>query len=574
MKYLSSSLLRSEIKQIIPSPLRRGARVFLLAVVFVPFLLSAASTAFAGSATWNLNPTSGDWNTATNWTPATVPNGPADTATFDISNTTVVSFPFEGTFEVDGIVFNAGASAFNIGVDLFYGSLTISGVGITNNSGIAQTFSTATGDSTLLFSNGATAGNLTFFTNFGDGCFGGIGNFTEFFNTSTAAHGTFINSGGCTGGGSTSFFDTSTAGNGTFINDESGFEFGTGGGITDFNDTSTAADGTFTNNGGTAIGSVGGVTQFFGTSTAGNGTFTSNGATSFNDSGGVTQFFDTSTAANATLIANGGSNGGFGGAILFEGDSIGDTARVEVFDDGNLDISAHNAPGVTVGSIEGSGVVFLGVNNLTVGSNSLNTTFSGVIQGDGSFTKVGQGTLILSNANTYAGGTTIKNGTLVVNNLSGSGTGTGTVQVNAGVLGGRGSITGAVTVGTGSGRGAGLDPGRPGSNPGHFLSILGALVLNSDGIYNVGLKATDQTVDQVMANGLTINGAQFHFAVHGHHVLAPGTVFTVIENTAATPIAGAFTNLPDGSLITANGHTFQASYEGGDGNDLTLTVVP
>jgi len=62
------------------------------------------------------------------------------------------------------------------------------------------------------------------------------------------------------------------------------------------------------------------------------------------------------------------------------------------------------------GSIEGSGVVFLGVNNLTVGSNSLNTTFSGVIQDGGSFTKVGQGTLILTNANTYAGGTTIQNG--------------------------------------------------------------------------------------------------------------------------------------------------------------------
>src|SRR5947208_15938786 len=89
-QHLWSSLLRSEIKQIIASPLRRGARVFLLAVVFVPFLLSAASSAFAGSATWNLNPTSGDWNTATNWTPATVPNGPNDTATFDVSNITDV----------------------------------------------------------------------------------------------------------------------------------------------------------------------------------------------------------------------------------------------------------------------------------------------------------------------------------------------------------------------------------------------------------------------------------------------------------------------------------------------------
>jgi len=32
-------------------------------------LLLIAGTAFAGSATWNLNPISGDWNNAANWTP-------------------------------------------------------------------------------------------------------------------------------------------------------------------------------------------------------------------------------------------------------------------------------------------------------------------------------------------------------------------------------------------------------------------------------------------------------------------------------------------------------------------------
>jgi hypothetical protein len=77
------------------------------------------------------------------------------------------------------------------------------------------------------------------------------------------------------------------------------------------------------------------------------------------------------------------------------------------------------------------------------------------------------------------------------------------------------------------------------------------------------------------ANRVTIgNGAFFFFLVRGHAALTTGTIFTIIENTAATPIAGAFSNLPDGSLITANGNTFQASYEGGTGNDLTLTVVP
>jgi hypothetical protein len=53
-----------------------------------------------------------------------------------------------------------------------------------------------------------------------------------------------------------------------------------------------------------------------------------------------------------------------------------------------------------------------------------------------------------------------------------------------------------------------------------------------------------------------------------------GTVFTLINNTSATPIAGAFGNLQEGSKIGINNHNYLATYQGGDGNDLTLTVVP
>src|SRR5439155_19436867 len=48
----------------------------------------------------------------------------------------------------------------------------------------------------------------------------------------------------------------------------------------------------------------------------------------------------------------------------------------------------------------------------------------------------------------------------------------------------------------------------------------------------------------------------------------------VIDNTSASPIAGTFSNLPDGGTFTSNDNTYQVSYEGGDGNDLTLTVLP
>ncbi len=63
----------------------------LLVAAFILLLLDAAQNmAFAGSATWNLNPADPLWNSAPNWTPATVPNGDSDIATFDVSNTTGV----------------------------------------------------------------------------------------------------------------------------------------------------------------------------------------------------------------------------------------------------------------------------------------------------------------------------------------------------------------------------------------------------------------------------------------------------------------------------------------------------
>src|SRR4030095_3155507 len=87
--------------------LRCAGRLGLL-----PLICLALRTADAGSATWNLNPATNDWNTATNWTPATVPNSPTDVAPFNASNTTDVFISLATT--VDSTIFNPGANAFTI----------------------------------------------------------------------------------------------------------------------------------------------------------------------------------------------------------------------------------------------------------------------------------------------------------------------------------------------------------------------------------------------------------------------------------------------------------------------------
>ena len=104
----------------------------------------------------------------------------------------------------------------------------------------------------------------------------------------------------------------------------------------------------------------------------------------------------------------------------------------------------------------------------------------------------------------------------------------------------------------------------------HYRSLL---TFAPDGFFNVGL-ALGPTASQVAANGVTIQtGAQFAFFNNRGLAVPVGTVFTLINNTSATPIAGVFENLPDGLVFTDHGNTFAVNYEGGDGNDLTLTSI-
>src|SRR5689334_16042967 len=122
------------------------------------FLLSAN----AGSATWNLSPTNHNWGTASNWTPATVPNGSADVATFDLSDTTDINLDLPVTLDSMAFASSANPCTFTTSAT----TLTISGVGILTNSGVTQSF-VANGSANRLvggfaFLNTATAGDAHF----------------------------------------------------------------------------------------------------------------------------------------------------------------------------------------------------------------------------------------------------------------------------------------------------------------------------------------------------------------------------------------------------------------------------
>ncbi len=490
----------------------------LRVTAIIALLCGSAGLAFAGSATWLQDPATGNWNTPNNWNPATVPNGPSDIATFSVSNQTNVTVTDD--IILNSIVFQPDASPFTISTSSAFDSILINGAGVINNSAVAQNFSiNAVGhdQGSLTFAGSATAGNAIY--SMGGG----------------AARSSF--------GGTTSFFNSTTA-------DTASFFVG----------------------GGAVSGADGGGVSFFDNATAGSAIFTINAGMVTGATGGHVEFVNNSTADHATLFANGGQNTG-GGTIFFLDDSKGGQAKVVVQGNGTLDLSLHNSPGITLTSVQGDGLVVLGSSRLTVKPRQ-KVPFSGVISGAGSLTMGGQGIFDLTTANTYTGGTVIRAGALLVENTNGSATGSGPVHVDSGALRGIGTIAGAVTVGSNTpGNGSFLMPGTTINRPG-TLTIQSSLTFASDGFFNVGL-GRGPIASQVIANGVTIqNGAQFAFFNNNGVSVPVGTVFTLINNTAATPIAGVFENLPDGLVFTDHGNTFQVDYEGGDGNDLTLTSLP
>lgn len=116
------------------------------------------------------------------------------------------------------------------------------------------------------------------------------------------------------------------------------------------------------------------------------------------------------------------------------------------------------------------------------------------------------------------------------------------------------------------------------------MKLLRRLVRLTSWVVGAGLvcaapAATVQAVYQtatdvpVTAAGYTASGNDVVFTLN--FAPAVGTELTVVRNTGAAFIAGAFSNLAQGQTVVlsfgGNAYTFVANYHGGSGNDLVLT---
>ncbi len=458
-------------------------------------LLLNAQTSKAGSATWLSSPQDSAWENANNWTPGGPPNGPSDIATFAQSSQRNVNI--STSKEVDRIVFTSNSFTFNISPSApgVGGELIISGTGVANNSSVLQNFGTSAGGQ-IIFNNTSTAASARMnIYNSPASAIDSISNSQAIFNdTSSAAGASIFNFGSSfdSFSGQTTFNGASTAGHAS-ISNGGAQESHASGGQTIFNDTSTAANASIDNLGsGPASTAASALTIFNDTSTAGSATITNESGFII---GGTTAFIDSSTAGNAILIANGGTNGDAGGAVGFGGSSTGGTARVKVFGNGYLDISGHQGA-LTVGSIEGSGNVFLGANNLRVGTRNINTSFSGAISGTGSLAKIGSGVLTLQSNQCIANtaGLILVSGSIINLDFAGAPDVIASLRVNGvsqppGVYGGPMSSAPHILPEFGGGLGT-VEAGP--------ISTLG----------NISTRAFVQTGDNVVIGGFIVQGAR------------------------------------------------------------------
>ena len=305
--------------------------------------------------------------------------------------------------------------------------------------------------------------------------------------------------------------------------------------------------------------------------------------------------WDTSAQAGQTLRMRvyDTSTGGWGHIavddIMVTGASAGAdnllpiTTAVKMASDTTLDLNSVNQQIGSLADVDGGPTnhqVLLGTATLTVGDTT-STTFTGAISGDGSLVKVGSGSLTLNGALTYAGSTTVNDGTLF---LGGSLTGSVTVN-DGGTLGGAtgapGSNVGGVTVHDGGTL-------APGASTG-IINVLGNLTLDSGATFAVEINNWNNGAgigyDQVQVTGdVSLNGAIL--ALSGAY--GPGfqtDIFTIILNNGVNDISGTFSGLANGAIAYAsNGQAYQISYfddistlfdlELSGSNNVSLLAVP
>lgn len=170
----------------------------------------------------------------------------------------------------------------------------------------------------------------------------------------------------------------------------------------------------------------------------------SGGFATLRAAGGVTGTVNGTISGAGALVA--GSAGYLGTIVLgvnnsYQGGTIANVGTLQISSDSNLG-QAGTAVTINDAVLEANGTFItarqIALNNLNsrigVTSSGQTLTLSGVVGGTGRLNKTGGGTLVLTNSNSYQGGTTVTSGTLQVSSDANLGDAAGGVTLNGGTL--------------------------------------------------------------------------------------------------------------------------------------------
>ncbi len=530
-------------------------RTLLVVVVLAQVLAFAvlASSAQAATYYWDTSSSSGlqagngTWGVNSYW--ATDTNGDARTswvagssADFYASGTSTVT--------VSGLVSVGGITFAGTGYTLTGGTLSVvSGSTITANqnaiinSAIGDNGSIIVAGSATLTVGGIISGNGGSVTENGTGVLvlSGSNTYTggttltagrlNINNASALGTGTFTISGGTIGntGGAAITLSTNNAqtwgGDFTFAGTND-LNLGAGAVTMSSSRTVTVASNNLT---------VGGVISGSGYSLtkAGTGTLVLAGADTY--TGGT-------TISGGTLLLNNAAAVQGSTVTVSTSNGLGFGTGITTFTLGGLAGSSSFA----LADSTGAGVA------VQIGNNNASTSYSGVLSGSGSLTKIGTGALTLAGADTYTGGTTIGGGTLQLGNAAALGPTSDNLAVSGGATLdlhgyslGVGALSGAGTINNLSGSSTYTLTVGNGNASGTFSGAIknttGAIALAKTGTGTLALGGSD-----TYTGGTTLTAGQLN--INSASALGTG-LFTIsggtIGNTSGAAITLSTNNCAD-----------------------------
>ena len=220
------------------------------------------------------------------------------------------------------------------------------------------------------------------------------------------------------------------------------------------------------------------------------------------------------------------TSSGYGKATLFLSDNVAAYYLATVSSSGTtLDIGALN--GAATSYLKGGAT---GGRTFTwrVGGINTDATYPGTIAENASssilaINKTGTGTWSISGVNTYKGNTTVSAGKLLVNNTTGSGTGTGNVSIAANAtLGGSGTISGTVTMIAG----ASIEPGN---NAIGTFSLGVNLIITASSKIIAEVNPTNVSSDRLNVAGTLTYGGTLKVTRLGSNPYAVGNSFKLFN---------------------------------------------